>query len=80
MKIFFICLILSFLIWVPLIGIYLEKKSYNRGICIECGKKLRLFDHDSHGGRGYCCDNCCYHTWVSYNCVDKDYQEDDENV
>lgn len=63
--------ILIMLICVPFIGIYWERKDYNQGVCKECGAKLRLFDCDSHGGRGYCCDECHYHTWVSYNCVDK---------
>lgn len=71
MKIFAICVLLL-IICVPFIGIYLEKKDYNNGFCKACGNKLRLFDYDSQGGRGYCCDNCRYHTWVSYNCVDKD--------
>ena len=55
-----------------LIGIYLEKKDYNKGKCRNCGEALRLFDYDSHGCRGYCCDNCGYHTWVSYKSVDKE--------
>lgn len=63
--------LLIFFTGIPLLGIYLEKKDYNQGICKNCGAKLRLFDYDSHEGRGYCCDNCRYHTWVSYKCVDK---------
>lgn len=55
----------------PPISIALEKKSYNNGLCPICGTKLRLFDYDSQGSRGYCCDNCDYHTWISYNTVDK---------
>ena len=54
------------------IGITLEKKGFNNGICPHCNKKLRNFDTDSLGGRGYCCE-CGYHTWVSYKCVDKDF-------
>lgn len=49
-----------------------EKKRYNNGICINCGNKLRHFDVDSQGGRGYCCDKCHYHTWVSYD-IDKNH-------
>lgn len=30
---------------------------------------------DSQGGRGYCCHDCMYFTWVSYNCVDKNYNK-----
>ena len=47
-----------------------EKKEYNNGICPKCGGKFELFDYDSQGGRGYCCDKCGHKTWVSYN-VDK---------
>lgn len=54
------------------IGIILEKKSFNNGICPHCNEKLRNFDTDSQGGRGYKCD-CGYQTWVSYKCVDKDF-------
>lgn len=47
-----------------------EKKNFNNGICPHCNKELRRFDTDSQGGRGYCCDDCDYYVWVSYNCVD----------
>ncbi len=70
LDIILICLFV-FLLCVPFIGIHWEKKDYNQGKCKGCGEKLRLFDYDSHGGRGYCCDNCGYQTWVSYKCVDK---------
>lgn len=56
------------------IGISLEEHYYNNGICRHCGKPLRYFDTDSQGGRGYCCDDCGYHTWVSYKTVDKNYK------
>jgi predicted amidophosphoribosyltransferase len=48
-----------------------EKRDYNDGICPVCGEELRHFDNDSQGGRGYCCDSCNYHTWVSYNVDNK---------
>ena len=54
------------------IGITLEKKGFNNGICPHCNKKLRNFDMDSQGGRGYKCD-CGYQTWVSYKSVDKNF-------
>lgn len=57
------------------LGIFLEKKGYNNGICPHCGNKLYFFDMDSQGGRGYACEKCYYHTWVSYNCVDKNHKE-----
>ncbi len=44
-----------------------EKKEYNDGICTKCGNKLRLFDKDSQGGRGYRCSKCGRTIWVSYN-------------
>ena len=53
------------------IGILLEKKDYNRGICPHCGKKLTLFDTDSQGGRYYICEKCNYVACVSYPFVDK---------
>ena len=51
-----------------------EKKEYNDGICTKCGNKLRLFDIDSQGGRGYHCSKCGRFIWVSYN-VDKSRKE-----
>ena len=53
------------------LGIYVEKKSFNNGYCKVCGQKLRVFDTDSQGGRGYTCPNMHYSVWVSYHCVDK---------
>lgn len=50
---------------------HFEKKDFNNGICKKCGEKLRFFDYDSQGGRGYCCDKCGHVVWVSYN-VDKE--------
>lgn len=51
---------------------HLEAKDFNGGICRYCGNKLRFFDTDSQGGRGYICDNCGHAPWCSYN-VDKNY-------
>ena len=56
-----------------LLAIYFENKDFNGGICPHCKSKLYFFDCDSQGGRGYKCEKCRYHTWISYNCVDKDY-------
>ena len=55
-----------------LLGIMLEKNNFNNGVCPHCNKKLKNFDTDSQGGRGYKCE-CGYHTWVSYKCVDKNF-------
>lgn len=57
-----------------LVAIYFEKKHFNGGYCPNCGSYMRHFDTDSQGGRGYTCDKCHYHTWVSYCTVDKEYQ------
>lgn len=43
-----------------------EARSYNDGICRCCGKKLKCFDMDSQGGRGYSCKKCDHTVWVSY--------------
>jgi hypothetical protein len=53
------------------IGILLESKAYNNGICPICGDELLLFDYDSGGCRGYVCGHCSNYVWVSYKCVDK---------
>ena len=75
-MIFCICTILTVLIICGILyGIHIEKIEFNNGICPKCGKKLKWFDTDSQGGRGYCCNDCRYFTWVSYNCVDKGYKE-----
>ena len=73
-----LCIIASIVILTTIVGIpiaiYYEKKDFNNGFCPKCGKKLNWFDTDSQGGRGYCCRDCMYYIWVSYNCVDKKYK------
>ena len=59
-----------FLFGSAIVGILLEKKEYNRGICPYCGKKLVQLDTDSQGNRGYVCYECSYYTWISYPFVD----------
>lgn len=51
-----------------------KHKEFNNGVCPKCGKQLKHFDTDSQGGRGYCCNDCHYFTWVSYDCVDKNFK------
>lgn len=68
--IIFIVLLIIFVI-VTALGIILEKRNYNKGICKYCGKPLRHFDTDSQGGRLYTCPDFCSLVAVSYNCVDK---------
>ena len=52
-----------------------EKRGFNNGICPICGEKLKHFDTDSQGGRGYCClsKKHLYFTWVSYRFIDKNF-------
>ena len=66
--------ILIALLIIP-VGLFLEKRDFNNGVCPDCGATLRFFDMDSQGGRGYCCDNCLYHTWASSDTVDKTIKE-----
>ena len=72
-MIYFLLGVLVILFLLPLVAIHDEKKDFNNGICPRCGHKLHLFDTDSQGGRGYCCHKCPYFTWISYNCVDKNF-------
>lgn len=47
----------------------MEKKRWNRGICLKCGKPWKLYAVDSQGGRMYSCGS--NHTCdISYS-VDK---------
>lgn len=71
MIIFIIIFIISLFIIIPLIAIKKEKELFNNSICKVCGQKLKHFDTDSQGGRGYTCPSMCYSVWISYNCVDK---------
>lgn len=64
-------LIIVFVLSGIICTIYAEIRDFNNGYCPRCGKKLKHFDNDSQGGRGYCCDDCGYTTWVSYYFVDK---------
>ena len=59
-----------------IIAIHSERKWFNNGICPKCGARLKYFDTDSQGGRGYTCEKCNYCTWVSWNTVDKKYWKD----
>lgn len=71
MIVFIIIFIISLCIILPLIAIRNEKKLFNNGICKVCGQRLKHFDTDSQGGRGYTCPSMHYTVWISYNCVDK---------
>ena len=77
-KLVIIVFIVLLGIAVPIVGVSMERFGYNGGVCRHCKTKLRHFDNDSQGGRGYVCDECGYVTWVSYNCVDRKVTNDDE--
>ena len=51
---------------------HMDVKSYNNGVCKECGSPLTRFDTDSQGGRGYVCYSCepFRYIWISYPWVD----------
>lgn len=74
-KILLVGLVVCVFAGVCYIAIHMEKKAFNNGDCPECGRRMKLFDCDSQGGRGYKCPNCKYTTWVSYNVVDKKFKE-----
>ena len=74
MEIVLLILFIIFVICGISFAIYIEKKEFNNGKCPKCGKQLKLFDMDSQGGRGYCCYDCRYYAWISYDCVDKNFK------
>jgi len=43
-----------------------EKKSYNKGICPDCGGPWKSFDMDSSGAVGLICANGKHYTWISW--------------
>ena len=62
---------------VTIAAVMRERRDYNGGVCRHCKAKLRHFDNDSQGGRGYVCDRCGRTVWVSYPCVDKGGRNND---
>lgn len=65
--------IIALLIFGCAYAYYIEKRDFNNGICRKCGSKLRHFDNDSSGARGYTCDKCYNKVWVSYS-IDKNFR------
>ena len=67
-----IIIIIFLIVWLGgmLWAICSDRKQWNNGKCPECGHDWRLFDMDSQGGRGYICDGCGDHMWISWS-VDK---------
>jgi len=65
-KIVVIFLMVVAFVIIVIIARNLEKKIFNKGYCKECDGKLRVFDTDSHGGRGYKCEKCGSSIWISY--------------
>jgi tRNA(Ile2) C34 agmatinyltransferase TiaS len=58
-----------------LIGIvlyFVDKHTYNNGVCKKCGGTMKCFDTDSQGGYGYSCDKCENHFWISWYKPNKD--------
>ena len=70
-------LIVFLFIGMAIIGFIFEKKDFNDGYCQYCGSKLRHFDTDSQGGRGYVCDKCHYHLWISWKMIDKNFKNEE---
>lgn len=62
------------------IGICIERRLYNKGVCRWCHQNLVFFDYDSRGGRGYRCSLCGNTIWVSYDCVDKYWDKIKEEI
>ena len=70
-------LVLFFIISIPF-AIKSEKKEFNNGYCPRCHARLNHADTDSQGGRLYTCPDCGkYSTWISYHCVDREYQKEE---
>ena len=61
----YLLIVLLFLIFLFLSGMYTEYRLWNKGTSPHTNKPWQLFDVDSHGGRGYKDDlgNCI---WISY--------------
>ena len=75
-----LCIIIIIIIIMLLIpgtiwAIKSEKRDFNNGICPRCNNKYRLMDYTSHGDRLYICDKCNSVIFVSYKCVDKDFNK-----
>lgn len=70
LLIIFAAMLLAWVIGI-IIGIVIETKLYNKGVCRICHKPLEFFDFDSQGGRGYKCPLCGDKIWVSYDRVDR---------
>lgn len=71
--VFIIVLFVILIIVSVLVRILIEKHSFNKGVCRKCGNGLRMFKTGSGGERGYCCDKCGHHMWVSWRITDRRY-------
>jgi tRNA(Ile2) C34 agmatinyltransferase TiaS len=74
-TIIFAIMIISVIPIMVLLAIHFEKKDFNNGFCPHCKSKLYFFHCDNQGRRGYKCEKCRCHIWISYSTVDKDYWE-----
>ena len=78
--IFIIILFIILVIASVFLDIFIEKHSFNKCTCRKCGEKLRMYDTDSQGGRGYCCDKCGHHIWVRWRLIDKKYMTKNNDI
>ena len=78
MIMFLVCLVagIELLTLGVLLAIHWEKQDFNNGVCKYCNGPLHHFDTDSQGGRLYTCENHCCLVSVSYNSVDKNFNEE----
>lgn len=61
------------LIFFAYYGYKQEKKMYCGGTCSKCGHKLKCVEKDSQGCRHYFCEVCGHDVWVTWNQIDKNY-------
>lgn len=48
------------------IGIHIEIKQFNKGICKRCGGKLKRYRVDRDGLEEWWCESCGNTVWVSW--------------
>lgn len=49
-----------------ILGIFTERKAWNKGKYPKCSIAWTYFDYDSQCGRGYTCKKCDKAIWISY--------------
>lgn len=48
-----------------------ERKLWNRGRCFVCRSPWVKFSHCKDSGRGYYCEKCQRHIWISFSGIEK---------